>query len=75
MPTVWVSNDGMNVKGENNNNKVLAEVKTIRTIQINGSGSTVHTPHPVTPSAPILNARQTLNARVLNAHAERTRQW
>ena len=30
MPAVWVSNYGMNVKGENESNKVLAETKTNR---------------------------------------------
>ena len=59
------------------------------------SGFMVHTPHPVTPAAPIPNAGWVvsiyiccflwsrcwlayhckLNARVLNAHVERTRQW
>ena len=30
MPTVWVSNDGGNMKGNNDSNKVFAELKTIR---------------------------------------------
>ena len=30
MPAVWVSNYGVNVKGENESNKVLADTKTIK---------------------------------------------